>query len=146
MKRTMKALLVLLVCGLSFAACKKDKDDAPSIVGKWAVFQSQDKYYVNGQLASSDPVVAISPNDFEDYFTMEFKSDGSYENVSYDNSHTGTYRIDGNKFITKRTGSSEEDEATFSISNHELTVTVIYEEVNQGTTEKYETIYKFRKA
>lgn len=67
-------LLLLLVTGISFTGCKKDKKDSDeaNIVGKWYMQSSWEKEYKNGVLV--DQQSSTQPSQTVSY---EFRSNGT---------------------------------------------------------------------
>jgi hypothetical protein len=145
MRKSMRLLLLLLVAGLAFTGCKKDKDDKDlNIVGKWEIFNAHYKEFKNGQLEPEEPAYDVSVGDGS-YHIMEFKTDKTFiiQYSSVDDVK-GTYRIEGKKLYLKEEGETE-DVIDINVSGNVLTLHAVDIEVDGTDTWRTEFTGKYKK-
>ncbi len=139
-------IILAFIAVAVLASCNKE-DKTPSIIGKWDLISGSEK--------------AISPtkgkvyDDSETYENggvqlFEFKTENGFTGTNFDEGtssvYNGTYTTNGNKLhIVIAAGTEDEEtlDATYSIADNKLTITV--EEDNWEGDAHYTAIKVFRK-
>lgn len=107
-KNLLWLLSLLMIVQVSFVSCNKDDDDdevsvadlKTSFIGVWK--EISDVWYVDGKEIKGESDYYTD----EEYYTEEFKSDGTYLGLHYENGKEdtsykthGTWKLEGDKLI-----------------------------------------------
>lgn len=135
-------MLVLTVILATFSVACSDDDDTTTpqetIIGKWQLLRYG---------APSEGEVEVEASECEQKSTIEFKSDGSFENIFYEeyqgcnpNTITGTWVDKGNNTIETPTFDGETRQSTYSFINGDLKVIDLDANGNEGEYNIYKKI------
>jgi uncharacterized protein YxeA len=115
--KTMASVLLIAAFAAMAVSCSKDDEDNNNnpLVGKWGYIETKLTYTVNNELFD----VNISQND---YHTLVFNKNGSFEEKHETATLSGTYTVAGNKLTVY----NNESEFVCSFNISESILDVIY--------------------
>ncbi len=132
--KTTKSIILatLLVVGTILTSCSKDDNESASIIGTWKVTSSVYETFKDGVSQGKDKETIDANN----YWTISFKADGTFEGVSVDpqgnDKESGEYIVKNNEISVKYKGDKDFEPANFTVTKDQLIITSTEEYTYNG--------------
>ena len=95
MKKSLSALVVLVLCASMLAGCNGGGKDIAALSGKY-IIASMDEGGITTDLAEMEGMFTLMGMKLEDAMYLEFKAGGEFDMAIFGESVSGTYETDGN--------------------------------------------------